>query len=77
MAPSVVSLHKMTPNACEKHISPFLGGHTKKGHHDLCGRKFVGKNRTKLSRQVSVNSGKNLLHPQKFACSYTYEWWIK
>ena len=26
---------------------PFLEAAPKKGHHDLCGRKFVGKSRTK------------------------------
>jgi len=30
--------------------SSFFGGHTKKGLHDLCGSKFVGKSRTKTFR---------------------------
>jgi len=64
----------MAPNVCRKKTNenPFFGGHTKKDLHDLCGRKFVDKSRTTTFRQVWGNTGKNPLHPQKFACTCTY-----
>ena len=34
---------------------------------------FSWRSSKKLFRQVWRNSGKNPSHPQKFACSYTYE----
>jgi len=65
-------LKKLRPTFAEKHEKTFVffGGHTNKGLHDLCGRKFVGKvvqyleqfvkNRAKILR-----TPKNclLLHP--------------
>jgi len=33
----------------------------------------VGKTLTKAFRESLGNSGKNPSHPQKFACSYTYD----
>jgi len=49
--PNVVCLQKMVPNVCRKtNDDLFFGGHTEKGLNDLCGRKFVGKSRTKTSR---------------------------
>jgi len=65
------SWKKWCPTFGEKHMkSPFFEGHTKKGLYNLCGRKFVGKSRTKTFR---ASLGKNPSHPQKFACSYTYD----
>ena len=42
---------------------PFFGGHTKKQST---------KDEKQLFRQVWENLGKNALHPQKLACSFTY-----
>jgi len=36
------------------------------------GTNAYSKSCLKLFRQVWGNSGKNILHPQKFACFYTY-----
>jgi len=64
----------MAPNVRRKtHLGPILEVTPKTVLHVLCGRKFVGKRRTKGFRESLGNSGKNPSHPQKFACSYTYE----
>ena len=48
MVPNVVLFHKMAPKFVEKHRKTlFSGGQTKRGFHDLCGRKFAGKCSTK------------------------------
>jgi len=48
-----------------------FGGHTKKGLHDLCGRKFAGKSFTETYRACLEKFKQKLVHP-KFACSYAY-----
>jgi len=64
----------MAPNAGRKaQLRPILEVTPKTGLRVLCGRKFVGKRRTKAFRESCRNSGKNPSHPQKFACSYTYD----
>jgi len=63
------SIRRLQKNARRR----VFGGHTEEGLHDLCGRKFVAKSRTRsLFGQVCANSGKSPSHPQKFACSYNY-----
>jgi len=48
MVPNVVCLQKTAPNFWRKtHEDLLFGDHTKKGFHDLCGRKFVAKSHTK------------------------------
>jgi len=55
---------KMAPSVCRKTSEDhFFGGHTKTQSAKV-GRQLFG--------QVWENLGKNPLHPQKFACSYTY-----
>jgi len=73
MAPNVACLQKLTPKVYRK------------AHEDLISRSHQKKVfislREKICRQVCIknfsaslgNWGKNLSHPQKFACSYTYE----
>jgi len=46
------------------HDDFFLEVSSKKGLHDLCGRKFVGKVAQKLFGQIWRNLGKNPSHPQ-------------
>jgi len=41
-----------------------FGSNTRKGLHDLCGRKFVGKSHTKTFQANLGNSGKNLHTPK-------------
>jgi len=58
---------KWRPTFAEKHnLRPILEVTPKTNLHVLCGRKLWAKGTQKLV-------GKNLSHPQKFACSYTYE----
>jgi len=45
---------------------------SKKGLHDLCGRKFIGKSRTTTFRASLWKFGLISFAPQKFACCYTY-----
>jgi len=66
MAPYVDCLQKMASNICRKvYKDVFLEVTPKKGLHDLCGTKFVGKSGTKLFGQVSGNSGKKLCTRKK------------
>ena len=44
----------------------------KRGLHDLCGRKFIGKSCTKTFRACLGKFGQNFA-PQKFACFYIYD----
>jgi len=47
MTPNVLWLQKIASNICRKtNEERFFGSHTKKGFHDLCGKKFVGRSRT-------------------------------
>jgi len=73
MVSNVVWLQKMTPKVCIKtHEDLFLEVTPKRGLHDLCGRKFVGKSSTKnFSRKFGEIQAKSCTH-QNFACSYTY-----
>jgi len=65
---------KWCPTFAEKHnLRPILEATPKTDLHVLCGRKSWAKAAQKLFRKVCGNSGKNPSHPQKFACSYTYE----
>jgi len=65
---------KWRPTFAEKHnLRPILEVTPKTHLHDLCGRKLWAKGAQKLFGKVWGNSGKNLSHPKKFACSYTYE----
>jgi len=74
MAPNVVWFQKMTPKVCIKtHEDLFLEVTPKRGLHDFCGRKFVGKTCTKnFSGKFGKIRAKSFA-PQKFACSYTYD----
>jgi len=61
---------KMTPNVCQKtNENLFLEATPKKGLHDLCGGKFVGKSRTTTFWRIL---GKIPSYRPKFACSYAY-----
>ena len=53
----------MVPNICGKASKDHFWGHTKK-RSEKVSRHLFG--------QVCKNFGKNLLHPQKFACSYIH-----
>jgi len=48
MTPNVVWPRKWHPKFAENHMKTFFEGHTKRGLHDLCGRKFVGKKSYKI-----------------------------
>jgi len=61
--PTLLYFQKWHPTFAEKHMKAFFGRHTKKGLHDLCGRKSVAKVAQKLFGKVWGNSGKNPLHP--------------
>ena len=63
MVPNIVWLQIWSPTFAEKQVKTIFGGHTKK-RSVKCARQ--------LFSQVWGNLGKNLLHPQTFACSYTY-----
>jgi len=65
----LLDLKKWRPRFAKKHMKTFIGGHTKKGLSDLCGREFVGTIAQKTFREVCGNSGKNPSKPPKFACS--------
>ena len=65
MAPSVLWFEKMAPKM-KWHEEVFFGGHLKYGLHAM------HKSGPKIFEQIWGNSGKNHLHPQKFACSYNY-----
>jgi len=55
---------KMAPNVCRKISEDHIfGGHTKN---------WLAKVARKLYGQVFENLGKNPLHPQTYACTYTY-----
>jgi len=58
----------MAPSLCRIAGKPFLEVIPNEG---LLEKMFVQKVAQKFFRQVWGNSGKNPLHPQKFACSYT------
>ena len=75
MAPNIVWLKKVTPKVCIKtHENLFLEVTPKRGLHDLCGRKFVGKSCTKkLFRKVWGNSVKILSMPKN--CLLLHLWW--
>jgi len=45
----------------------FWGGHTKKGLHDLCDRKFVGRSRTKSFRASLGKFGQKSFAPPKIS----------
>jgi len=64
----------MAPGVCRQtHEDPFFEVTSRKCLRDLCGRKFVGKSRTKsFSGKFGEIRAKNSLHPQMLACSYTY-----
>jgi len=64
----------MAPNICKIQMKTFLLEVTpKKCVHDLCGRKFIGKSRKRTFWAGVGKIGQKTSHPQKFACSYTYE----
>jgi len=71
MSPNVVWFWYIGAQRGENHIKTFFWGHSK---NDLCVRKCSQK---ELPENVSSKFGeiraKNLSHPQKFACSCTYE----
>jgi len=75
MAPNIVWLKKAAPKVCiETHEDFFLEVTPKRGLHDLCGRKFVGKSCTKkLFRKVWENPGK-ILRMLKI-CLLLHLWW--
>jgi len=61
---------KWRPTYAESHEDLFFFCHPKNGHHE---KLFAQKAAKKIFfGQVWENSGKNLSHSQKFACSYTY-----
>jgi len=61
----LIYLKKFSPNVCRKTSEEhFLKGRTEKRSAQVA---------QKLFGQVWKNLGKNPLHPQKFACSYTYD----
>jgi len=63
---------KMAPKAYIKtHEDLFLVVTPKRGLHDLCGRKFVGKSCTKNFSGKFVEIREKSFAPQKFSCSYT------
>jgi len=73
MAPNVVWVQTMAPNVCRKtQLRLFRGITPKTDLHVLCGKNVSEKGAQKLFGQVLGNSDKSRLHPQKFACSYTY-----
>ena len=64
--PTLFDVKKWRATFTEKQTKTFFGEVTlKRGLYDLCGRKFVGKSRTKAFRETLENSGKNPLHLQK------------
>jgi len=68
MAPNVVWLQKMPPNACRKTNEDLLfDGHTENGVHGHCGRILVGKSCTTTFRASLGKFAQNFSHPQKFA----------
>jgi len=54
-------------------MKTFFGVHTKKGLHDLCGRKFVGKVGTKTFRASLGNFGQKSLASPKI-CLLLHLW---
>ena len=73
MALNFVCLKKMGPTFAEKHVKTIFSEVTpKKGLYDLCGRKSVGKTRTKTFRASLGKVGQKSFAPPKIACSYTY-----
>ena len=64
MAPNVVWLQKMAPKVCRKTSEDHFWGVTP--------QKRSAKVARQLFCQVCKTLGKNPLHPQEFACSYTY-----
>jgi len=65
IATNVVSLQKMASKVCIKNPwKPFLEVTQKRGLHDLCGRKVVGKSCTKTFRATLWKFGQNPSHPK-------------
>jgi len=61
------TLKKWPPKS---HENLFSGGHSKNGFHE----KIFAQKVPKHFWAICGNSGKHPLHPQTFACSYTYAW---
>jgi len=66
LCPECFDWKKMVPQITWR---PFFRGHPKNGLHEKIFAQEVAQN---FFGRVWGNSGKNLLHPQKFACSYTH-----
>ena len=64
MVPNAVWLQNMAPNVCIKTHETFSEVTPKRGLHDLCGRKFVGKSRTKTFRASLGKFGQNPSNPK-------------
>ena len=71
---NVVWLEKMAPKVCIKiHEDLFFEVTPKRGLHDFCGWKYIGRSCTKsFSGKFGEIRGKSFA-PQTFACSYTYD----
>jgi len=73
MAANIVWLKKWRPMFAEKQMKTFLGGHTKKSLHDLCGRKFVRKSHRTIFRASLGKLGQKSFAPLKI-CSLLHLW---
>jgi len=74
MAPNVVWLQKMAPNVCRKTQDDLLGEVTpKKGLHDLCGKIFGRKSRTKSFQKHLGKFGQKSFAPPKI-CLLLHLW---
>jgi len=72
-APNVVFVEKLAPKVCRITRKPFIGGYPKRKCSWSVWKEIITQGDAgKLFGQVWGNSGKNLSHPQKFTCYYTY-----